>query len=118
MDLVDRPNTQSVVRHICVDLKAVLDRQPLMGTGPLPDWLRWKKGMVALDTYKDNLCLFRCLAVSRGCKPDRSRKLARKLASSFYDMRLLLDVPKTSLEKIEEHFKMGILVYEPTEYGD
>ena len=93
-----------------------------MGTGPLPEWLRWKRGMVALDSYEDNLCLFRCLAVSRGCTPDRSTNRARKLAASFYERdKALPDVPETSLDqlgKIEEHFKTGIQVYEPTECGD
>jgi len=39
--------------------------QLLLGAGKLPDWLRKKKnGMHALDTYEDNLCLFRCIDVS------------------------------------------------------
>jgi len=36
-----------------VDVKVVLDRQLLVGTGPLPDWLRnlaHSRAMVALDT--------------------------------------------------------------------
>ena len=37
-----------------LDLKVVLDRSPLLGTGPLPDWLRnlaHGRAMVGLDTY-------------------------------------------------------------------
>ena len=92
-----------------------------MGRGPLPDWLRHKKGMKALDTFNDNLCLFRCLAVSRGARCDRSANPARELAASFNQLEKVEDVPKTSLDlhkKIEEHFKIGIQVYEPTEEGD
>ena len=58
---INRPSTKWVfVNHFNVDVKVVLDRQPLMGTGPLPDWLRnlaHGRSMVALDTYQDNLCL-------------------------------------------------------------
>ena len=32
----------------------------------MPDWLRNKKGMLLLDVYADELCIFRCLAVHRG----------------------------------------------------
>ena len=41
VDSVERPNTKWIFEgHFNVDVKVVLDRQPLMGTGPLPDWLR------------------------------------------------------------------------------
>ena len=40
-DSIERPDTKWVFdSHFNVDVKVVLDRQPLMGTGPLPDWLR------------------------------------------------------------------------------
>jgi len=64
-DNINRPDTTWVFEnHFNVDIKVVLDRQPLLGTGPLPNWLRdcarWRAGpMVALDTYQDNLCLWR-----------------------------------------------------------
>ena len=66
-DNINRPDTKWVFeKHFNVDVKVVLDRQPLLGTGPLPDWLRnlsHSRNMLALDTYKDNLCLWRCIAV-------------------------------------------------------
>ena len=45
-----------------VFIKLIYTRQPLMGTGPLPEWLRslahGRHGpMVCLDTYQDSLCL-------------------------------------------------------------
>ena len=60
-DSIKRPTTKwEFVSHFNVDVKVVLDRQPLMDTGPLPDWLRnlahGGHAMVALDTYQDNLC--------------------------------------------------------------
>jgi len=87
-DNINRPDTKWVfVNHFNVDVKVVLDQQPLLGTGLLPDWLHnlahgWS--MLALDTYEDNLCLWRCIAVHRGARPDRSTTAARELAKSFF----------------------------------
>lgn len=51
---IERPNTKLVfVRFSTVYVRVELDRQPLLGTGPLPDWLRnhaHERAMVALDT--------------------------------------------------------------------
>ena len=130
-DNINRPDTKWVFEnHNNVDVKVVLDRQPLLGTGPLPDWLRdcarGRAGpMIALDTYQDNLCLWRCIAVHRGSRPDRSTKAARELAKSFFK---LIATPqnclKTSLDELDEVEKhlnkkqifkdwLGIRVYEP-----
>ena len=122
IDNVDRPNTKwAFDRFNSVETKAILDRQPLLGTASLPEWLRQKRGMYALDTYQDNLCLFRCLAVHKGAVSDRCTKRARELATEFYgSMEELKDVPNTSLDqlkRVEEHFKVGIRVYEPTQNG-
>ena len=68
--------------------------------------------MVALDTYKDNLCLWRCIAVHNGARPDRSTEAARDLAKSFYKFESMPTswVGKTSmdeLEKVETHLNRG-----------
>ena len=59
-DNTQRPSTKwEFVSFFNVDVKVVLDRQPLLGTGPLPDWLRnlaHGRLMVALDTYHGDLC--------------------------------------------------------------
>ena len=34
-----------------------------MGCRPLPDWLRDKRCIYAIDTFTDNLCVWRCLAI-------------------------------------------------------
>ena len=58
---IKRPDTKWVFEDFfSLDFKLVLDRQPLVGTGPLPDWLRnlaHSQAMIALDTFEDNLCL-------------------------------------------------------------
>ena len=137
VDRIERPNTKWIFDHYyAVDVKVVLDRQPLIGTGPLPDWLHNRahvargQAMVALDTYRDNLCLWRCIAVHRGARADRSTKAAQGLAKSFFKLR---DTPtncvKTSLdelEKVEMHLNkgtafsdwLGIRVYVPERVDD
>ena len=133
-DSIERPNTKWIFDgHFNVDVKIVLDRQPLIGTGPLPDWLRnlaHNRSMVALDTYRDNMCLWRCIAVHRGARPDRSTKVAQCLAKSFFNLRNMpTDCSKTSLdelEKVEMHLNkgtafsgwLGIRVYVPERVGN
>ena len=134
VDSIERPNTKWIFEgHFNVDVKVVLDRQPLMGTGPLPNWLcnlaRGNHAMVTLDTYRDNLCLWRCIAVHRGARPDRSTKAAQGLAESFFKLRNTpTDCSKTSLdelEKVEMHLNkgtafsgwFGIRVYVPERVG-
>ena len=44
-----------------IEVKAVLDNQPMLGTGPLPDWLRnlaHGRKMFSLDTFRDNMCVW------------------------------------------------------------
>ena len=136
IDNIERPNTKWVFRgYSDVDVKVVIDRQPLLGTGPLPDWLRdcarGRAGpMIALDTYQDNLCLSRCIAVHRGSRPDRSTTAARELAKGFFNLKAIpQDCRKTcldELDEVEQHlnkkqiFKdwLGIRVYEPERLED
>ena len=117
-DNLERPDTKWIFEaHFNVDVKVVLDRQPLLGTGPLPDWLRnlahasRGKAMVALDTYKDNMCLWRCIAVQKGARSDRSTEAAQGLAKSFYKLKNhVKDCRKTSLDelkKVEMHLNKG-----------
>ena len=131
-DNINRPDTKWVFENqFNVDVKVVLDRQPLLGTGRLPDWLRnlvHNRYMLALDTYKDNLCLWRCIAVHRSSRPDRSTTAARELAKSFFSLIAIpQDCRKTSLDELDEkhlnkkqNFKdwLGICVYEPERMED
>jgi len=56
----------------------------MLVNGQLPDWLRNKRRLFALDTYNDNLCLFRCIAVHRGTRPDRCTEKAIELGKKFW----------------------------------
>ena len=65
--------------------------KPLMGCGPLPDWLRIKRCIYALDTFDDNLCVWRCLAIykrhARGETNQVSKRncdAAKNLAREYY----------------------------------
>ena len=79
---IRRPDTKWVFeKFISVELKVVLDRQPLLiGLGRLPPWLRNKHEVIALDNYADVLCPFRCMAVFDGARPDRCNRLTREFA--------------------------------------
>jgi len=67
-----RRNTKwNFLRWVQVEVKAILVEEPLLGQSQLPDWLRNKKGLYALDTFNDNMCFFRCIAVHRGTRPYR-----------------------------------------------
>ena len=113
-----------------IEVRVVPDRQPLSGTGPLPDRLRnlaQGRTMVALDTFADNLRLWRCRAVHRGASADRSTQSARELAKSCIKLRIAPnDAPRTSLDeldKVDRHFNqelplsdwLSIREYEPAD---
>ena len=68
------------------------------------------------------MCVFRCIAVHRGVRPDRCTVKAVELAKQFVSandqqVQLLHAVEFTELKKVEEKFKLGIRVYEPSENG-
>ena len=49
-----------------VQIRLVASNEPLMGYRPLPDWLRDKCCIYAIDTFDDNLCVWRCFAIYKG----------------------------------------------------
>jgi len=125
VDNIERPNTKwTFVKFSSIEVKAVLDNQPMLGTGPLPDWLcnlSHGRNMFSLDTFGDNLCLWRCIAVHQGARPDHCTQAAKQLAKGFFQAAF---VPRTSLDeldKVEGHLNkrkqlfewVGIRVYEP-----
>ena len=56
----------------------VASNEPLLGCGPLPDWLRDKRCVYVLDTLDDNLCVWRCLAVYKRLARGEKKSSARK----------------------------------------
>ena len=118
----DRPNTKwSYELTKSVYVKVILDRHPLfLGLGRLPDWLRNKHGVLSLDTYDDNLCLFRCIAVHQGATPKRNMRKTRELEKSFFTQRpgLRNRLTDKHLSLLEKHFKQGIAAYAVQPNGD
>ena len=91
IDKIKRPNTKrTFVKFENIEVKAVFGEQPPLGEGPLPDWLRnlaHGRQMASLDTFDDNLCLWRCIAVYRRALPNRSTQAARELAKSYFQLK-------------------------------
>ena len=119
---LDRPNTKWVYeRTLLVDVTVILDSQPLqIGLGRLPDWLRNKREVIALDIYNDNRCLHRCLAVHWGARIDRCTRKARELENNFFAAypRLRDKLNASHLPLLEKHYKQGIAAYLVLSNGD
>ena len=109
------PDTKwAYVRTKRVYVKVILDRHPLfLGQGCLPNWLRNKHGVLALDNYRDNCCLFRCIAVQWGAKVRDNMRKTRELEESFFAQRpgLRNRLTDKHLPLLEKHFKQGIAAY-------
>ena len=133
LDNIERPNTKwKFIKFSNIEVKAVIAKQPMLGTGPLPGWLRnIARGghqMVSVDTYGDNMCLWRCIAVYKGARPDRCTKLAKQLARGFFQNDIFPRTSLDELEKVEQYLNkgkqlcewLGIRAYEPKlqENGD
>ena len=82
---IRRPNMKwKFTRSVSVDVKVALDR---LGEGPLPDWLRnlaHGHEMFALDAFQDQLCLWCCIAVHRGARPDHCTREVQALGNAFF----------------------------------
>ena len=132
LDNIDRPNTKwTFIKFSNIEVKAVIDNQPMLGTGPLPDWLRnlaHGRKMVSLDTYGDDMCLWRCIAVYKGARPDRCTQSARQLARGFFKTDIIPRTSLNELDKVEQYLNggkqlqdwLGIRAYVPVrqENGD
>ena len=118
---IDGPSMKWVFqKHLFVDVKVILDRQPLrIGLGRLPAWLRNRHEIMSLDTYNDNNCLFRCMAVHRGAVRRFNTRRTRELAQSFSAAYPKLHfITLQHLPLLEKHFKQGIAAYSVTNEGD
>ena len=58
-----RGNYEGKVIFKHVQIRLVASNKPLMGCGPLTDWLRNKRCIYAVNTFDDNLCVWRCLVI-------------------------------------------------------
>ena len=116
-------NYQGKVVFKHVQIKLIASNEPLMGSGHLPEWLRKKRCIHSLDTFDDNLCVWRCLAIYSRRDVKRGSefvtKEALKVAREYYaDNKLKRkDVRATKLvdfEGIAKHLNVNIMLYEPS----
>ena len=87
----------------------------------LPDYVKNNKSIISLERepihsnrYKDNLCLFRCLALHRGCN---HRHLEQSIAQLYehynkagVGFRIFRGVTLEELDRVEELFQTNICV--------
>ena len=79
----------------------------------MPEWLRNKRDLLALDMYADGLCIFRCIAVHQGAHRVRNTRKTRELAASIFDKnRVRGQIYKRHFPFIENHFQQGIAGFE------
>ena len=88
----------------------------------LPDYVKRNKAIVGLEKddhnaiYRDNLCLFRCLALHQGCDVRRLEALLDEYTDT--PVRDFAGVPIQDLHKIEAKFKTNVCVYKLEEIAD
>ena len=111
-----------VFKHIRI--KLIASNEPLMGCGPLPEWLARKRCIYAVDTFDDNLSIWRCLMLHKKIcsgieKPCMGLcKGSLKLAREYYEQPTMRaeDVRATKLvyfEGIAKFYNINIRLYEP-----
>ena len=85
----------------------------------LPDYVKRNKAIVGLEKddhnaiYRDNLCLFRCLALHKGCDVHRLEATVATLYAEYTDMpvRDFAGVKLDDLLKVESKFETNVTVY-------
>ena len=90
-----------------------------MGCGPLPNWLRDKHCIYAIQTFDDNLSVWRCLAIYKRKDIKRGTEfVTRDVLGLAYEYQVDNKLKKkyvgpTKLEAIAKHHNMNIMSYEP-----
>ena len=93
----------------------------------LPDYVKHNKAIVGLEKdhhrnaiYRDNLCLFRCLALHQGCDVRRLEATVATLYAKYTDtpVRDFAGVTLDELDEVETTFKTNVVVYKLEEIGD
>ena len=112
-----------IFKHVQISLLA--SNEPLMGFGPLLDWLRDKCCIYAIDTFDDNLCVWRCLVIykrhacgEKNQVEKRNCETALNLSCEYYGDKKFKkhDVRPTkrvAFEGIAKHHNVNIMLYEP-----
>ena len=117
-----RPNSDWVCEHVtnATFFLNKIVQHPIGCVGiALPDYVKNNKAVVGLERnkqnsiYKDNLCLFRCLALHKGCDVHRLEATVATLYAEYTDMpvRDFAGVKLDDLLKVESKFETNVTVY-------
>ena len=93
-----------------------------VGMRPLPVYIKKNKAVVGLEAdlnhgrrYGDNLCLFRCLALQRGCDLRRLKPAVKTLYEAYAQdgvpMEKFAGVSVKDLYRVETTFQTNVCVY-------
>ena len=128
--VAQRPNSDWVcelVTNATFFLNKIVDH-PIGCVGVnLPDYVKRNKAIVRLDKdshgviYRDNLCLFRCLAIHQGCDVRCIEATVATLYAKYTDNTPIHDFVGVTLEdlsKIEATFDVNVVVYKLDEITD
>ena len=124
-----RPNSKWVVIEIANATFYVskLRRHPIGKSTKLPSYVLNNPAVVSLECnehsgepYKDNLCLFRCLALHRGCDPHNLERDTKYFYKRYTDVSIneFEGVSLDELPDLEKLFELNIYVYELAEIED
>ena len=124
--IAQRPNSDWVVElvtNVTFFLNKIV-QHPIGCVGiALPDYVKNNKAVVGLERnkhnsiYKDNLCLFRCLALHKGCDVNRLEATVATLYAEYTDMPVhdFTGVKLDDLLKVESKFETNVTVYKLVE---
>ena len=127
--ITQRPNSDWVCEHV-TNVTFFINRiaqHPIGCVGvALPDYVKRNKAIVGLEKdghgviYRDNLCLFRCLALHQGCDARRLEVTVATLYAKYTDtpVRDFAGVTLDELDEVETTFKTNVVVYKLEEIGD
>ena len=127
--IAQRPNSDWVVElvtNVTFFLNRIIHHHIGCVGVTLPDYLKHNKAVVGLAkdehgaTFNDNLCLFRCLALHRGCDVRRLETTVVTLYAKYTDTPVhdFAGVTIDDLSKIEATFGVNVVVYKLDEITD
>ena len=127
--IAQRPNSDWVCEHVtnATFFLNKIVQHPIGCVGiALPDYVKNNKAVVGLERnkqnsiYKDNLCLFRCLALHKGCDVHRLEATVATLYAEYTDMPVhdFAGVTLEDLSKIEATFDVNVVVYKLVTTGN
>ena len=118
-------NYMGKVIFLHVQVKLIASDEPLIGCGPLPEWLAGKRCIYSVDKFMDNLCIWRCLAIFFRKKQGRTNQVEKRLCSEalslardyYNDKKLVKEAVRATklvdFEGISKFYKLNIMLYEP-----